>query len=405
MNIVYIHPYCCSQSVPTESRPYYLSKGFIKNNASVSIISSSYHHLQKQVIDQKELVFEKKVEGVNFRWLKVPKYNGSGLKRVINMFVFGARILFLDPVKHFNLNSPDLIIASSVHPFHLIGAIRWAKKYRAKIFFEVRDPWPLSLNQILGLSKYHPFSLLLSCFQYIGHRFTDKTISLAPYLKKYMVQHGLKEEKFVYVGNGIDLTMEMTDESDLDKQLSKIREKYSTVLIYAGAHGKPNSLDTIIDAFNLIESDNIALIMLGNGDEKNKLVKKSTNANCFFFDYVPKSQIQKILSFCDICLIAWSDIDLYQYGVSPNKIFDYMLAKKPIIQAINSPGNHVELSGCGINVKPENPEEFRIAIEIFDAMKKDERDQYGEKGYQFLLKNFDYIKLSEKILKAYAECL
>jgi len=357
--------------------------------------------MHREVVKQKENIVKKNVDGVNFTWLKVPNYAGNGLARIKSMITFGAKVLFSDPVSVLGLKKPDLIIASSVHPFHLLGAIRWARKYKVPVFFEVRDPWPLSLNLLLGLPKWHPFSLLLQLFQFIGHKYTDKTISLAINLEPYMKEHGLDEGKFLYVCNGIDKTQEIVSHSVLDGKLAALRDQYKRIIIYTGSHGVPNALEYVIDAFNLIEVDDIALVLVGDGKEKTNLLKRNFNSNCYFFPPVKKEEIQRVLSFGDVCIISWQDISMYKYGVSPNKVFDYMWAKKPILQALNSPQNQVELANCGINVSPGNVHEIKAAMLNLSSLSDDELKYLGQQGYDFLIKNYEFKDLAKKILVAY----
>jgi glycosyltransferase involved in cell wall biosynthesis len=403
LNIIYYNHYSGSVNFAREWRSYYLSKGFLSWGHEVSVVCASTHHMHREVVQQKESIVKKNVEGVNFFWLKVPSYEGNGISRIMSMLTFGAKVIFSDPVTAFGLNKPDLIIASSVHPFHLLGAIRWARKYKVPVFFEVRDPWPLSLNLLLGLSKWHPFSLLLQLFQYIGYKYTDKTISLAINLEPYMKEHGLAEGKFLYVCNGIDRTQEQVSHSVLDGELETLKGKYKRIIIYTGSHGVPNALEHVIDAFNSIDSNDIALVFVGDGKEKENLVKRNSNPNCYFFPPVKKEEIQRVLSFSDICIISWQDISMYKYGVSPNKIFDYMWAKKPIIQALNSPQNQVELANCGLNVSPGNIQEIKSAMLDLTRRSDDELKHIGQQGYDFLIQNYEFRDLAKKILDGYKD--
>lgn len=403
MNVLYYNHYSGSINFAREWRSYYLSKGFLSLGHEVSVVCASTHHLHREVVAQKENIVNLKVDDITFSWLKVPNYTGNGFSRIKSMLAFGAKVFFSDPTSVLRLNKPDLIIASSVHPFHLLGAIRWAKKYQVPVFFEVRDPWPLSLNLLLGLSKWHPFSILLQLFQFIGHKYTDKTISLAINLEPYMKKHGLDEGKFLYVCNGIDRTQVQVNHSALDGDLADLREQYNRIFIYTGSHGIPNALDYVIDAFNTIDDSSIALVLVGDGKEKENLIKRNHNPNCYFFPSVNKEEIQRVLSFSDICIISWQDISMYKYGVSPNKIFDYMWAKKPILQALNSPQNQVELANCGLNVKPGNASEIKNAMLELAKRPDEQLEDLGQQGYDFLLQNYEYKDLAKKILDAYED--
>ena len=213
-----------------------------------------------------------------------------------------------------------------------------------------------------------------------------------------MVKHGLDTNKYIYACNGIDINQDQSDTSILDSELIKIRNKYKRILMYTGSHGTPNALYPLIEGFNQVKNDEIALVMIGQGNEKSRLQKISDNSNCYFFDPIEKREIQRVLSFADICVISWKDLPLYQYGVSPNKIFDYMLAKKPIIQAINSKGNQVEIARSGLNILPENADFFADAINSMCAKEDNELKALGENGYSYLINHCQYSQIAQHIL-------
>jgi hypothetical protein len=52
--------------------------------------------------------------------------------------------------------------------------------------------------------------------------------------------------------------------------------------------------------------------------------------NVIFAPSVPKSMVNNLLGFTDVCFDSFSS-DLAKYGLSRNKWIDYMYAGKPII--------------------------------------------------------------------------
>ncbi|WP_315981183.1 hypothetical protein [Aliamphritea spongicola] len=111
-------------------------------------------------MQKKQAVIEN-VDGVSYCWIKTRAYKGNGLARVLNMLQFAISLLFLNPVCRFNFDKPKHIIVSSAHPFHFLAGWLYSKRYGSTLSFEIRDIWPLSLTNLLGLSPYHPFCLLL----------------------------------------------------------------------------------------------------------------------------------------------------------------------------------------------------------------------------------------------------
>ena len=84
--------------------------------------------------------------------------------------------------------------------------------------------------------------------------------------------------------------------------------------------------------------------------------------NVIFLNKIVKNAVPALLEMFDSTLITCNKTTLYRFGVSPNKFFDYMMAQKPIVQALDAGNNMVNESGCGISVPPEEPIELAQAM-------------------------------------------
>ena len=82
----------------------------------------------------------------------------------------------------------------------------------------------------------------------------------------------------------------------------------------------------------------------------------------------------------DVLYIGLQKQSLFRFGISPNKMFDYMMAAKPIIQAIDAGNNLVGEADCGIDVEPDNVGEISKAILALKSMPEEERRRLGENG-------------------------
>jgi glycosyltransferase involved in cell wall biosynthesis len=102
----------------------------------------------------------------------------------------------------------------------------------------------------------------------------------------------------------------------------------------------------------------------------------------------------------DILYIGWRRSPLYRFGVSPNKLFDYMMAGKPIINAISAGNDLVAESGCGISIPPEDPVAIAEAIKKLIDMSPLEREEMGRRGREYVIKNHDYKVLAKRFLEA-----
>nr|WP_285865687.1 glycosyltransferase [Lederbergia lenta] len=111
------------------------------------------------------------------------------------------------------------------------------------------------------------------------------------------------------------------------------------VIIYLGSHGIANHLEPVIDLCEELKVlPNIHLLMVGNGLEKEKLMRIANERkldNITFNDSVSKELVPSLLKRADLSIISMMDSPLYKWGFSMNKLYDYMAAGLPIIMIAN----------------------------------------------------------------------
>lgn len=406
MNILLINHYAGSPNHGMEYRPYYLAREWVKNGHNVCIVASSFSHLHSRSPEIKEKGTRDSIDGIQYLWIKSPEYKGNGISRVINMSSFSIS-LFKQAKKLSTDFKPDLVIASSPHPFVIFGANRIARYSNSQLIFEVRDLWPLTLIELGSLSKYHPFIAMMQYAENYAYRVSDKIISLLPSADDYMCKHGMSRNKFGYVPNGINIEEWNNCNDSLPpyhkEVLQDIKQKGHFIVGYAGAHGLANALGYLLNAAELLKDQPVSFVLVGHGDEKENLQEYALNKalnNVFFLSSVPKSTVPLLLSLMDILYIGWLKHPLYRFGVSPNKLFDYMMAAKPIIHSIEAGNDIVGESGCGLSVIPEEPRAIADAVKQLMQMREHERNAMGEKGKAYVIGNHDYKVLARKFLSS-----
>jgi glycosyltransferase involved in cell wall biosynthesis len=386
-NIWIINQYAGSPKHGMTFRSYSLAKEFIKKH-KVTIFSASYSHVMSQPPEVHKASTRENIDGIDYLWQKVPVYsNSKSLVRVLSMFIFLFRLFFVDVRK---LEKPDVIIVSSISPFPIWKAYFWAKRFNAKLIFEVRDIWPLTILELGGFKKSNPFVILLQLTENFAYKVSDYVVSVLPKAFDHMKHHGLDLERFKYIPNGIEI-----------KALAKTNrpEKDIFKLGYAGTLGIANALNYLIDAVHFIKESNIEIHLLGNGPEKKALiemVKDKNITNVFFHDAVPKDEVGVFLSKMDALYIGWHFSKIYRFGISANKLFDYLSSAKPIIHSVNAGNDPVYEAKAGISVTPENPEEIANAILKIYKMSQSERNELGQNGRAYVEKYHSYEQLAKQ---------
>lgn len=375
-------------------RHYYLSNYWVKNGYNVNIISGSHNHLftnQPKIEKRKWFTYEEVDKQIQFCWVKTPFYNG-GFKKFYSNFIYTLKLFFLSIKK---LGKPDVIIVSSMPIFPILNGLFFKRKFKkARLIIEIRDLWPLTPIHLKGYSKNHPFIKVLRWFEEIAYVKSDKIVSLLPNSSKYINKISKDKSKFNYIPNGINESL--VGNEALPQNIINLIPKDKFIVGYAGTIGFANAMEHLIEASLNIKENNIHFVIVGEGSLKKSYQNRVKNSkNITFINKIKKTQVQNILKHFDVCYLGRYKSPLYYHGVSYNKYFDYMLAKKPILESSELIRDQVELSGCGIIVPPENKESIISGILKLYKMDKFELETLGNRGYAFVKKYHDYDYLSK----------
>ncbi|NER46562.1 MAG: glycosyltransferase family 4 protein [Symploca sp. SIO1A3] len=395
MKIWMINHYATPPEWGSSTRHYTLAKELKKYGHEVTVIASSGQHLLKSKPPKGTHSLEIwRDKYVKFLLLPSPDYQGNGIRRLWNMLYFAGQVLQLPKeIKE----QPDVIIGSSVHPFAVWAAEYLAARYQIPFCFEVRDLWPQTLIDMKAISKYHPLTFILSKLEAYLYRKANRIITLLPYAYEYISKFNIPPSKIAYLPNGVDLNLFPT------VALPQEPQEQLTVM-YLGSHGPANGLDTLVAAAAELEtkpaSKPILWRLIGEGSQKSQLQAKIEQLNLESIkleDGVPKSEVPQIISEADIFIFHLLDIDVFRYGVSPNKLFDYLASQRPIVFGCAARNNPVSESGAGITVPPQNPQAMAEAIRQIAALSLAERSEMAKRGRAYVEQHHSYHHLGDKL--------
>jgi glycosyltransferase involved in cell wall biosynthesis len=405
-NIWILNHYAITPDMPGGTRHYDFGKKLVKRGYNVTIFASSFHYTQ-----HKELKLKKKekykienVDGINFVWIKTFPYQKNNWRRVINMISYMWRVYWLGEKitkTDENIKKPDIIIGSSVHLLAVLSAYWLSKYYEVKFIMEVRDLWPQTLIDFKKFKKNHPIIKILKSLEKFLYKKAQKIIVLLPLASKYIINLGIDKNKIFWIPNGTDLNKFKR----MEAKKNESKNEYFKI-IYLGAHGQANALETILNAAKIIQDEKkykkIKFTFIGDGSEKKNLEKYSEKLllkNVKFCSPIKKRKIPEALTDADILIFNLKKSDVFKYGISSNKLFDYMAATKPIIFAANTANNPIREARCGLPVPPENPEKMAEAIIKLYKMPLEEREKMGQRGREYVEKYHSIPVLVDKLEK------
>ena len=384
-----------------EYRHYYLAQHFLRMGLRPAILCASFHHLLMKP-PRESLAM---IDGVPYVWVKACRYGQNDLRRVINMVEFSSRLALRSLGQ---LPRPDVVIASSPHPFVALNGQRLARKYGAKFIFEVRDLWPLTLLELGGHSARHPFVRAMAWAERLGYERCDTTVSLLGGAKDYMVAHGLDERKVVHIPNGIDPQVSQTVEdlpAEHDGVIRRLKNEGRMIVLYSGNHGVANALSNVTEAASLLKDESrVHFLLVGQGPEKEPLQQRAQAAglqNVTFLSPVARSQVPALMRAADIGYIGLQNKGLFKYGVSPNKLYEYMSAGLPIVFAIDTIHDEVAEAQCGFSIPAEDPPALADVLRRIVQIPRDRLQAMGERGRQYVQRTHTYEVLAQQYARLF----
>jgi glycosyltransferase involved in cell wall biosynthesis len=329
MNIWLLHPFAGGPGLGRHWRPYWLADAWQRMGHRPLVISAAFHHLHMEPRSPGL----QHIGGVDFWFVETPKYSGN-LGRLWNNLGFGCRFR-RDAKSIANAHGkPDLIIASSPHLFFVAAAHRVARRFGARFWLEVRDLWPESIVALGMTPAWHPLVRLLDWKERSAYKDADRVVSLLSGAEGHMRSRGLAPGKFVWIPNGLseqDLQSALNIEGashPLVERINSFKQQGRRVVIYAGSMGPPNGVEVIVDAARVLwESGSaVQLVLIGSGTSRVELEQRAAGLpNVEFLDEVDRPIAHAMMQASDCAVVSFRKTPLFHHGISPNKLFDYLL--------------------------------------------------------------------------------
>ncbi|WP_354637084.1 glycosyltransferase family 4 protein [Kitasatospora camelliae] len=422
MKIWIFNHYAAPPDCAAGTRHYEIGRALTAAGHEVTVFASSFSHFSRREerLAPGERTATRTIDGVRFLWVRTPPYLSNGYRRVLNMLAYTVRVL---PAQR-RLDRPDVIVGSSVHPAAVLAAWLTARRRRARFVVEVRDLWPQTLIDMGALRPNGLPARLLRLAESFSYRRASAVICLLPGATGYLEARGVPRDRIHYVPNGIsdrpgpdgtgeralpDLPEAGGGAAELIDRIRRLRKDGFLTAGYIGSHGPANGIATVVEAAAELHTrggPRVAVVLVGDGQEKaacRRLADRQGLDNVLFWPPVPKQAVPAVLAELDVTLFCLRDVAVFKYGLSSNKLFDYLASGKPVLFASNAPGSPVRASGGGVCVPPESPPAMADALAALAAMSGSERERMGELGRRWVYRHHGMTALAGAFLTAVSE--
>ncbi|MGE5343884.1 MAG: glycosyltransferase family 4 protein [Candidatus Omnitrophota bacterium] len=366
------------------SRHYAIAKRLAQRGYRVTLFASGFNYQERRetkCTGEEPFTIENH-EGVRFVWVKTTPYSRNNWRRILNMLSYCRQCLriYQKLLSEERVEKPGVIIGSAVHLFAVWTAYFLSKRLKSTFIMEVRDLWPLTLVEFRRSLRFHPVVFALGRLDRFLSRRACRIISVLPGGFDYYQRYGIARERVVWIPNGVETHLYTSDAGESPERFK---------IVYTGTFGMEASLHTLLEAAALIRERGLPIYfeLTGSGERKSELVAMRDRlqlANVEFFEPVRKEEIPRLLAGASALWIGSRNVkNLYRYGFSFNKLFEYLAAGKPILFCIDSWYNPVQEVGAGFVIPPEDPDALCESIIRLYEMPVSERIEMGRKGMAY----------------------
>jgi glycosyltransferase involved in cell wall biosynthesis len=389
----------------TGTRHYDLASQLAQSGTEVTIFAAGFDHFtgREERLAGWQLFRTDVWNGVRFVWLRTVPYRHNDARRLLNMVSYA----FAAIVVQSRFGRPSHVIGSTVHPLAALAAYLVARLHRARFFFEIRDLWPQTLIDLGTMREDSwPARGLRWLESFLAERAAG-VIAVLPGAERYLAERGVRPRAILHLPNGVALAPESAEAiapstRRLIDRIGQWRSEGRFVIVYAGAHAIHNRLGVVLDAAARLRADDgrITFVLVGDGSEKAALSARLRNApleNVVLHPPIPKSDVSTLLAAADACLLHMTGTPVYRYGVSFNKLFDYMASGRPVLFACESSNDPVREAGAGLSVAPDDPEAMARAARELSEMAAEEVARLGANGRRYVEEHHDIRELASRL--------
>lgn len=382
--------------LPGFTRPIEIMAQLMKRGHTATMISGMFSHItrRKAPIYHRELFKKESILGVDVYRVSGLFNLTSSLKKLLHHLLF----MMLSILTGLRVPRVDVVIASSPSPFVGLAGFILSRIKRVPLVLEVRDLWPEDLIQE-GLMQPGMSTFLMEKLMQLLYVRSALILAITGGIRDGIIRRGIPEERVVLITNSVDVKLfdRKIDSSEVRKEIGSDNK---FVALYAGNHGLSNALENVIEAARMLRDEKeILFLMVGDGEEKNNLIRLADRyglRNVKFIAAQQKNRMPLYFAAANASIVPLKNVPVYE-GALPNKLLDSMASGTPVILATGEEAQRViRESKGGLCVEPENPGQLAEAV-IRLAKDRHAAELMGSSAQRYAFENYSHEKMAEKL--------
>ncbi|MBW6536695.1 MAG: glycosyltransferase family 4 protein [Mariniphaga sp.] len=357
------------------------------------------HNVSVACIKKKKICSYEVFKGVEIYRNSISKFRAKTSVGALKFpFYFNFWVAFIKSIL-----SKKKIDAIHIHdlPLAKVG-FSLSRRYNMKFVLDLHENWPVLLD-LSPHTKSFLGRILSNQKQWLKYEkkyasLADGLIVVAEEMKERLLSKGVKNEKIAIVPNTSDIDI-FEKNKDIEPD-----SKYIT-LYYAGGITLHRGLDIVIKGLAKMNlPDNFRFWIIGKGRNEPFLKKLTKELNLkgkvAFLGWKSHEMVLELLFKSDIAVIPHLRNE-HTDNTSPNKIFHYMLAKKPVLSSnCKYLENIINETGAGLVYSDRNSNEFADRLEQL-IENKELRTRLGENGFMGVKEKYNWKNTSKALIELY----
>lgn len=384
----------CQYYKPEPFRISDICEEMVRRGHEVQVVTGYLNYPEGKIYDGygKGKHIDEIINGVKVhRCFEIPRGTGS-VKRMLNYYSYAvtSTAYALSSKCRTSDGKPfDVVFCNQLSPVMMAhAAIGYKKRYKVPAIMYCLDLWPESLIAG-GITRE---SLIYKYYHHVSKRIyrqVDKILITSRMFSDYFKsEFGIRKDRIEYLPQYAE---------DIFEEMPIKEENGIFDFMFAGNIGTIQSVETILEAANLLKDEPVRFHIIGGGTDLERLQKIGKNLeNVEFYGRKPLEEMPDFYKKADAMLVTLAADPVLSLTL-PGKVQSYMAVGKPLIGAIDGETEIViNEAQCGFCGKAGDAIELTENIRKFIARDTD-RKLMGKNARKFYEKNFKESMYMDKL--------